>query len=82
MDPRVRVGRRIKSKVDFSGVPKETEGVIDEIYNNQQGFMVAWDLPNRPIPPGYSRHDGKPVVVTGLLRNGFGLDEVEPLEFL
>lgn len=73
-----RVGLRVRSLVDFSGVPKGTEGVIDELYST--GFMVAWDLPDRPLPPGYRSHDGKPAVRTGLLRDGF--DEQKEGHFL
>lgn len=64
-----RVGVRVRSRVEFPGVPKGTEGVVDEDY--QTGVMVAWDLPDRPLPAGYSRYDGKPAVSTGILRDGF-----------
>lgn len=64
-----RIGVRIKSLVDFSGVPKGTEGVIDEDYNT--GVMVAWDLLDQPLPKGYSVHTGKPAFVSGILRDGF-----------
>jgi len=64
-----RVGTRIRTRVDFSGVPQGTQGVIDEDYGT--GVMVAWDLPNRPLPAGYRVHSGRPPAVTGLLRDGF-----------
>lgn len=72
------VGTRVKTKRDFSRVPKGTEGVIDEDYG--PGITVAWDLPDRPLPPGYREYDGKPVVQSGLLRDGF--DKETELEFL
>lgn len=64
-----RIGVRVKSLVDFSGVPKGTEGVIDEDYGT--GVMVAWDLPDQPLPIGYSIHTGKPSFASGILRDGF-----------
>ena len=54
------------------------EGLIDEDYGT--GFMVAWDLPGHPLPPGYSKYDGKPAIQTGILRDGF--DKRTELEFL
>lgn len=48
----VRLGARVRSLVGFAGVPAGTEGVIDELY--ESGFMVAWNLDDRPLPPGYS----------------------------
>jgi len=72
------VGIRVKSLRDFSGVPKGTEGVIDEDYGD--GVMVAWDLPNRPLPKMYRQYDGKPTIISGLLRDGF--DKKSELHFL
>lgn len=43
-------------------------------------LMVAWDLPDRPLPPGYRAYDGRPAVRSGLLRDGF--DKDGELEFL
>lgn len=68
------VGTRVVSLVPFSGVPAGTEGVIDHDYGS--GVMVAWDLPDQPLPEGYSRWDGKPAFQSGLLRDGFGKDEL------
>lgn len=73
----VRVGLRVKAKVMFSGVPEGTEGVIDELYEG--GFMVAWDLPDAPLPPGYSEYDGKPAILSRILRDGFEAKELEYL---
>jgi len=79
------VGTRVKSLVDFSGVAKGTEGIIDEDYDS--GVMVAWDLPDRPLPPNY-HFTGKRLDVnhyfTGkrqnILRDGF--DKEDELHFL
>jgi len=83
------VGTRVKTLVAFSGVPKGTEGVIDQDYG--KGIMVAWDLPDRPLPDGYCQFDRRPAVVTrrgeaprrsptGILRDGF--DKKTELHFL
>lgn len=72
------VGTRIKTNAAFSCVPLDTEGVIDEDYGT--GIMVAWDLPDQPLPKGYSRHDGSPAIKHRLLRDGF--DKETELHFL
>lgn len=77
-----QIGTRIRSKVPFCSVPQGTEGVVDEHYIllNRPGFMVAWDLPDRPLPVGYSQYDGKLPMLTGILRDGFEQDELQYLE--
>lgn len=47
-DKEAKIGTRVKSLRNFSGVPKGTEGIIDEDYGS--GVMVAWDLKKRPLP--------------------------------
>lgn len=76
----VEIGQRVAAKEAFAGVPEGTEGVIDEDYGS--GVMVAWDLPERPLPPGYTRHNGKPAVAPEQpLRDGFDKDtELKYLE--
>jgi len=74
------VGTRVRSLVNFAGVPKGTEGVIDEEYLNGIGIMVAWDLPNQPLPRGYCRYDGIPAIKSNILRDGF--EKGTELEFL
>lgn len=64
-----KVGTRVKSLTPFYGVPLGTEGVIDEDYDT--GITIAWDLPNSPLPKGYSKYDGKSAIATGILRDGF-----------
>lgn len=72
------VGTKVKSLIDFSNVPKGTCGIIDKDYGT--GVMVAWDLPDQPLPKGYSIPIGKPYIITGILRDGF--DKKEELHFL
>ena len=72
------VGTRVRSSRDFYGVPKGTEGIIDEHYGT--GIMVAWDLPDRPLPKGYLAHDGVPFFRSGILRDGFDATELEYLD--
>lgn len=73
------IGTRGKSNIGFSGVPKGTEGVIDEIYSG--GVMVAWDLPARPLPAGYKEWDGRPQVAAGTpLRDCFSFEELAFLD--
>jgi hypothetical protein len=61
------VGIRVKSLVEFCNIPKGTEGIIDSDY--ETGVIVAWDLPDRPLPKEYmgisSIYPKQP------LRNGF-----------
>ena len=64
-----QVGTRIRSLVPFAGVPRGTEGVIDEDYGT--GVMVAWDLPSARLSVGYREYDGRPAVVSRILRDGF-----------
>lgn len=65
----IQIGSRVKSRYNFSDVTAGTEGIIDEDYVT--GIMVAWDLPEHPLPDGYQTHDGRPAFATGILRDGF-----------
>jgi len=73
-----RVGVRVRSLRHFSGIPAGTEGVIDEQYDG--GFMVAWDRAEAPLPAGYSAYDGRWMIETGILRDGFSHQELVYLE--
>lgn len=65
-----KVGTPVETLREFVSVPKGTKGVIDEDYGT--GIMVAWDLPDRPLPEGYTQYDGKPQFAPGTpLRDGF-----------
>ena len=44
----IKVGRKVRCMVAYSGVPIGTIGVIVSDYGS--GIMVAWDLPDRPYP--------------------------------
>jgi hypothetical protein len=72
------IGTRVVSLHDFVGIPKGTEGVIDEDYGD--GIMVAWDLPPGILPVGYREYDGRPAVSSRIVRDGFGLNELCLLE--
>lgn len=73
------VGTKVKSNMAFAGVPKYTEGIIDEDYGS--GVMVAWDLIDRPLPSNYKKYNGLPAIAPGQpLRDGF--DKESELEFL
>lgn len=74
------VGARVRTLRAFASVPKGTEGVIDEDYGT--GMTVAWDLPEQPLPPGYAKFDGRPAIVSRILRDGFANDELGFLEVL
>lgn len=69
-----RVGTVVKSNRDFEGVPKGTEGLIDELYEG--GVTVAWDLPHRRIPRNWE-YTGQWAVEQGVpLRDGFATEEL------
>jgi hypothetical protein len=74
----VMINTRVRSLRDFAGVPKGTEGIIDEDYGT--GVMIAWDLPDSPLPRGYRIHDGRPSFASGILRDGF--DKESELQYL
>jgi hypothetical protein len=74
----VKVGTRVKSNREFSNVPLGTEGIIDEDYGS--GVMVAWDLPDHPLPYGYRQWDGMPAIASRILRDGF--DKQKELKLL
>lgn len=83
----VKVGARVASRIDFAGVPAGTRGVIDELYAS--GFMVAWDLADRPLPAGYSRLCLEPEFEPAWqcqrgapLRDGFSYVDPDDLEYL
>jgi hypothetical protein len=75
------IGTRVRSLREFFKIPKGTEGVIDQVYKIGQryGVMVAWDLPDRPLPtwPPHPNYDGMPP-----MRDGFGEDETHFLEVI
>jgi len=55
-------GKQIKSKVEFSGVPKGTIGIVTGMYESnfsRFGISITWSLPNRiyPLVDGFSKRD-------------------------
>lgn len=48
----VVVGMKVRTRREFSGVPRGSKGIVDEMYGG--GFMIAWDLGDRPLPSGWA----------------------------
>jgi hypothetical protein len=76
------IGKRVRTTVAWAGIPQGTEGVIDEVYDNGQGMMVAWDLPDKPLPAEYCQYSGEWAVKTGIWRDGFSKTELGYLELV
>lgn len=74
------LGERVKINRDFCGVPKGTEGVIDQVLVGYGGgdhcLMVAWDLPTNPLPRFYTGS----IISLDVLRDAFCPDEYRYLE--
>jgi hypothetical protein len=83
---RFLIGTRVKALRGFSGVPINTEGIVDAHY--PAGVMVAWDLEDRPLRPDYAERilGGMlplPQAAIGApLRDGFSLRDLASLEVL
>lgn len=74
----MQLGQKVVSNRDFSGVPSGTHGVVDEIYDG--GVMVAWDLPDRPLPENW-QYEGQWAAQPGVpLRDGFSEGEYQFLD--
>jgi len=67
-------GARVRAERPFAGIPIHTEGVIDEA--DGESCVVAWDLPDSPLPKGYGKYDGRPAIASGICRDGFGSYEL------
>lgn len=56
-----RIGTKVKTNVEWAGVPQWTTGTIVEEYNlgDEGGVMVEWDIPNhwKPLRDGFSKKD-------------------------
>lgn len=77
----IEIGGRVKSLEDFLYVKAGTEGIIIEDYGT--GIMIAWDLPNRPIPKNKTLEEIATMPATHIgcpLRDGF--DKEIELQFL
>ena len=69
----IDIGRWVVTKKNFSEVPAGTKGLVDAHYDNgngDKGIIVAWDLPGRPVPLGYTEHDPLDPIKC-MLRDGF-----------
>lgn len=80
-----KIGTKVKSNVDFSGVPKGTIGIIDDHYGTDGeilGVMVAWDLPDNPLPKGYQIWPGYRTLYFLILRDGFSIKELIYLDLV
>lgn len=86
------LGKRVRTNRAWVNVPAGTEGVIDEVYEEGDAVMVAWDLPQFPLPSGYCQYEGGWAIETRILRDGFNrnanrmlhvpADERNELQFL
>ena len=69
----IDISRWVVVKKNFSGVPAGTKGLVDAHYDNgngDKGIIVAWDLPGRPVPLGYTAYDTLDPIRC-MLRQGF-----------
>lgn len=69
------LGQRVQALLGFSGVPANTQGVINKLHDDG-GVFVAWDLPEHPLPAGYMRHDGTPGIRGGIVRNRLWFEDL------
>jgi len=78
MNKKPQVGDRVRNNRDFLGVPRGSEGVIDEDYGS--GVTVAWDLPDRPLPKDWHFDQNNPTTWANNpenpLRDGFSVEEL------
>ncbi len=79
------VGTRVRTNRPFVSVPKNTEGMIVEDYGT--GVLVAWDLPDKPLPLGMAPHDMTFEVLPAInpyapLRDGFDESELGHLDLV
>jgi len=74
------IGTRVKTKVAWPSVPVGTEGIVDEHYGNS-GIMIAWDLPDQPLPNDYIKFDLNNQI-RGIIRDGFSESETKYLEIV
>ena len=79
---KVKLGTKVKTLVDWSGVPKGSVGYIVEDYGT--GFTVAWDLDEKPYPHELSFEEVAKMYAVNYkcpLRDGFDKDkEMQYLE--
>lgn len=81
-EAKARVGKRIRTQVSWSGVPKDTTGEVIQADEGAYGWTVAiqWDLPVEPKQVSTGEAGGAPFV---MIRGGkplvdwFSKDEYE-----
>jgi hypothetical protein len=82
-EAKAKVGLRVRSLRDFSGVPRDTQGVVVEADHMGEGhydLVTEWELP-REQPSAFSFSvGGEPVMLVNTgkpLRDWFTRDEFE-----
>lgn len=75
-----QIGVYVKTLVSWPGVPVNTEGLIVEDYGT--GVMVAWDLPNRPLPDLPPAEIGAMYAINPKCPQRDGFDKVREFHFL
>jgi hypothetical protein len=84
------VGKKVRTLCSWSGVEIGTIGLVDEMYTlgGGDGVMVAWCLPGEETEFENYRmrfhliFPGRGYPAKGVLRDGFGRDELKFLEIL
>ena len=72
------LGTKVKTKVAWPSIPVGTEGIVDGHYDNG-GIMIAWNLPDQPLPNNYIKFDLENQI-RGIIRDGFSESETKYLE--
>ena len=79
-------GMWVRCLIEFPNIPVGSLGIIDEIYDKNDGVMVAWNFEKTPLPIGYPFHERNPRAVynkgwlqtkANLIRDGFGRNSNE-----
>jgi hypothetical protein len=65
------VGAGVLSTPACPYVPPGTRGVVDQV--TDRALVVAWDLPENPLPYGYRAFDAQVVQDRRIRRDAFGL---------
>jgi hypothetical protein len=53
VEAKLKIGKRIRTQTEFSGVPIGTIGTVTGYHNyskDQIGLDITWNIANRPIP--------------------------------
>ena len=79
-NPIFKIGTRVRTNQPWPSAPVGTEGIVDEYFGNG-GIMIAWDLPNQPLPSNYKVFDSKNPI-RGIIRDGFSESETKYLKIV